>query len=335
MKFRKYDSIENSYRQKYIEKLRHEGYDKGLWSVTEKIHGANFSIVANQDEIRAAKRTAFITEEDNFFGNHWVEILNTMKTRISALLFACQNDFECESVTIYGELFGGKYNHPDVEKSNQKSIQAEVQYSPDHQFIAYDLMVGNYFLPWNKAKQILDQFGIACVDELFRGTFDECLLYSNEFLTTIPRYFGLPDIEGNLCEGTVLKPVDTAPFLYDNNRVILKNKNDKFKEKHGDFKGGTPKISKPLPENVKKLVLEIQKYATPQRLANVISKFGEPKQSDFGPLMKELNQDAYEEFLKDFEEEILLLDKKDVTIVRKKLGGFNAGIIKNYMRENV
>ena len=338
MKFRKYHSIENSYRQKFIEKIRYEGYDKEDWVVTEKIHGANFSFTVidnnNELEFKAAKRTAYITEDDNFFGNHWIEILERMKPNLARLFIACFKEYQCGSITVYGELFGGKYIHSEVDKTDMPAIQKHVEYCPDHQFIAFDLMVDNKYMDWNDAKLNFDKFGIACLEELFRGSFDACLEFSNEFQTTIPKYFGLPEIEGNMCEGTVLKPANSAPFLYDKSRAIIKNKNDKFKEKHGSF-NNKPKQPKPLPENIQELIDVARKYATEQRLDNVISKHGEAKQSDFGLLMKMMNEDAYEDFYKDNEENILTLDKKDVTLIRKKLGAFNASIIKHYMRENV
>jgi hypothetical protein len=37
MKFKRYSSIENSYRQKVLDKIHSEGHDESIWVVTEKI----------------------------------------------------------------------------------------------------------------------------------------------------------------------------------------------------------------------------------------------------------------------------------------------------------
>lgn len=39
MEFKKFTSLENTYRQNIIDKIVYEGLDEGLWIVTEKIHG--------------------------------------------------------------------------------------------------------------------------------------------------------------------------------------------------------------------------------------------------------------------------------------------------------
>ena len=45
MNFTKYNSIENSYRQKFIDKILLELPRDTQYVVTEKIHGANFQFV--------------------------------------------------------------------------------------------------------------------------------------------------------------------------------------------------------------------------------------------------------------------------------------------------
>lgn len=43
--FKKYNSIENSYRQKFLNYIVEQGKAAGEWTVSEKVHGANFSFV--------------------------------------------------------------------------------------------------------------------------------------------------------------------------------------------------------------------------------------------------------------------------------------------------
>lgn len=67
--FEKYSSLENHYNNKFIEKIRHHGYDvtEG-WCAREKIHGTNFSIIIERDAVTCAKRTGPILPAEDFFG---------------------------------------------------------------------------------------------------------------------------------------------------------------------------------------------------------------------------------------------------------------------------
>jgi len=42
---------------------------------------------------------------------------------------------------------------------------------------------------------------------IFRGTFEECLKYSNSFPSQIFVWMGLSKLEDNIFEGVVIKPV--------------------------------------------------------------------------------------------------------------------------------
>ena len=43
--FKKYNSLENHYNNKFIEKIRLQGFTSGEWVAREKIHGTNFSLI--------------------------------------------------------------------------------------------------------------------------------------------------------------------------------------------------------------------------------------------------------------------------------------------------
>lgn len=44
MEFKKYTSIENSYRQADVDRVVHQGHGGGIWVVEEKLDGANFQL---------------------------------------------------------------------------------------------------------------------------------------------------------------------------------------------------------------------------------------------------------------------------------------------------
>jgi hypothetical protein len=62
MGFKKYNSIENSYREKFLEKIKSIVPPTEKWVVTEKIHGSNFSFIYDVENLTCAKRTGLINE---------------------------------------------------------------------------------------------------------------------------------------------------------------------------------------------------------------------------------------------------------------------------------
>ena len=41
--FKKFNSLENSYRENFMNKIREHGYENEEYIITEKLHGANYS----------------------------------------------------------------------------------------------------------------------------------------------------------------------------------------------------------------------------------------------------------------------------------------------------
>ena len=66
--FKKYNSLENHYNNKFIEKIRLQGFTSGEWVAREKIHGTNFSLIIEQDNVTCAKRTGPILPAEDFYG---------------------------------------------------------------------------------------------------------------------------------------------------------------------------------------------------------------------------------------------------------------------------
>jgi len=227
LKFVKYRSIENSYRIRMLEKIAEEGKDKQQYVVTEKVHGANFSFWCDGNEVKCGKRSAILKNDANFF--NFQQVLGKHFMTIMKLWQSFNFGFNAQILTIYGELHGGRYPHPDVEPvKHVGGIQKEVYYSPDIEFYAFDIMWDGKFLNVDDFEKIMtmSDMGLTYAKRLYTGTLEQCLKYPNEFQTTIPREYGLPSIEGNICEGVVIKPVIYTELI-DGTRVILKNKNPK------------------------------------------------------------------------------------------------------------
>ena len=328
MKFIKYPSIENTYRQKSVDYVYQSGLSGGIWVASEKIHGANFSIMTDGTDIRMAKKTALIGEDENFYGCQ--SIKEELKRKLREIFRKLQLDFDwpIHYVKLCGEIYGGRYPHPDVAKvSDAVKVQDKVWYRPDNDFYGFDIVANEIFIDDNHAQSLFREFDITNAEPLCRGTIEECFQYTNEFITTIPAKLGLPEIEGNICEGVVIKPID-ARFYACGSRVIFKNKNPKFSEKNN---GTIPKekmAEVKFDENAQELFDELRSLITENRLRNVLSHIGSITDKEFGKLMGLFVQDALEEFRKDNDEAFNALDKDIRKRMTKLIGQLAADTIR-------
>ena len=322
MEFKKYNSIENSYRTKIVNEIYNMGWEKLEWVVSEKIHGANFAFYLNPDGVRCAKRSGMLGVGEKFF--EWESVVDAYDEQLHSL-YRMANIFVKEAadvegdveVILYGELFGGSYPHPEVEKDPiAMKVQKGIYYAPWNDFYAFDMKINGRFLSYDIFAEFMEMVGFHYAKALYRGTLKECLAYPNDFPTKLPEKLGLPAIDNNIAEGVVIKPVHTLYF--DNgNRVILKNKNEKYKEVKEKKEKHVPDLS--LSEEEKVLFEEARKYVTENRLRNVISKIGEITDKKFGILLGSFNKDILEDWRKDFEGEIAKLDKKRLKVIQKNI----------------
>jgi len=333
MEFKKYNEIENSYREKFISNINNMLAARELeneFVVLEKVHGANFSFWYDGNELRTAKKSDFVGGEgEDFYNSHLIKTRYT--DNIKNLFEHFNRKFgKINDMVVYGELFGGHY--PDAKKKDPsiKMVQKGIAYCPDLDFFAFDIKVDGEYINADDVEYLCRAFDIFHAKILFRGKLEDCLKYPNEFLTTIPAHYGLPDVVGNICEGVVIKPIKNAYFR-NGSRVIIKNKNEKWSEREKSDK--TPREVVELSPETNTLLNEALAYATENRLKNVLSKWeGDVTSSDFGRLMQLMNVDALEDFMKDFGDEYEKLSKEDAKTINKKLGNANSNIIrKNFL----
>jgi len=274
MEFKKFSSLENTYRQNLIDKVQYEGKDGGLWMVTEKIHGANFSFWCDGKEVKTASRTQFV---DGTFYNCQAVINRYSQGVLETWSSVCK---EGDILTIYGELFGG-------------NIQKEVQYG-EKDFKGFDVAINGEIQEKSTAFSIIRFASINTVPVLRTGTFAECMSVPNTFKSWLtPEGF-----EGeNTSEGLVIEPV--FPQYFNNgSRVYFKNKTVGFSEKSSTSK---EKKVFALSEDESELMNEVLEYNTIQRVNNVLSKFGQVTNKDFGKILGLTMQDLLEEFSKETE----------------------------------
>ena len=178
MEFKRYSSIENSYRKRFLDKIIEEGHGGETFVVQEKCHGSNFSMYISKDQIRCAKRSGFIKENESFF--NYEKVLDKYEPNLRTLFNKLNKNNDIESVVVFGELYGGNYPHKDVPNVDVKAVQKGVYYNPDQDFIAFDIKVNGLYLDVESANIQFLENNIPYTKTLFEGSLEDCLKYPNK-----------------------------------------------------------------------------------------------------------------------------------------------------------
>lgn len=333
MDFKKYSSIENSLNKKTLENIYKYADTTGEFSVSEKVDGSNLSFWITPDgKIEAAKRSVFLTGE-NFY--NYQTVLEKIRPQLLSILSYINDihDDTVELVIVYGELFGGYYNHVDVKPDpNATKIQKRASYAQFNDFYAFDIRikVGDDY-KWLSVGECEEVFGSVCLlyaEPLFRGTFEDCLDFDINFVTRIPEIFGLPPIEGNICEGIVIVPVEPR-FMPNNQRLILKKKNDKF----GDRLARKQRVVEEIPENIKFHLEEVSGLISYNRYLDLVSKEGEFDFPTFGKAMGLFMKDVSDDYAKIMVTDEHSLNKKEFKGVMKKTSSLAAELLRKIFQD--
>lgn len=273
MDFKKYNSIENSYQSKFVEKAIYNLDWYNDFIVQEKIHWANFSFYVTSEWVKCAKRTWFIWEDESFFDYKYV----LAKYEINCI--ALRNEI-WKDIIIFWEIFWWW-------------VQKEVWYKDKKDFYAFDIQVNWTYLPVDECNKLFDKYWFLYAKTLMRWTLEECFSYDvnkNSIVaeSELPNYLnGI-----NIMEWVVIRPNETK-FIWnteDSSRIIFKKKTEWFSERKAPDK---------IPSNPLKYAL-YDEYITKPRLIWIISKYGNI--TDKKDLMKfwgYLVKDIIEDYEKD------------------------------------
>ena len=302
LKFIKYNSIENVTNIRTMLEIDRQGIDKEHWTLSEKVHGSCMTVYTDGTEVKFARRSAFLKEDEKFYNYHLIsEDLKEKTLGLFAEINKNSDMFneEITDISVFGELFGGSFDHPDIEKLNMKGIQKGIFYSPTVEFMAFDLSINGLMVDQHTFETFIGASGIFYAEPLLKGTLEECLQYPNKYDSTIPELLGYPKLTDNVCEGNVLKPEMTV-YFGNGSRVILKNKNEKWEEKS---KAGKKIRKQPIDLSVEAIqkISDMDQYVTENRLRNVLSKIGEVTEKDFGKILGLYMLDLIEDYEKDYE----------------------------------
>ena len=341
MIFKKYSEIENVQNLKYLKKIQEFGIDNPTikYVVETKIDGSNFQCsIDENDNFKIGSRNNLLDLNQNFQGCNNVigdyDIPNKLK-ELKKLFF---NDFlksvvESEykfSITVYGELCGGMYRHPNIEKvKGTNKIQGRIDYSPKNEWIPFDIVVRNedgsiiHFFTQEEVYDYCKAVNLPVLPIRFKGSLEECLKYPNDFIDDTGHIlFDLPLIENNITEGVVIKPNVYLAFP-NGERIIIKNKNEKFKER--TCKNKAPKEDKVLSDLENKWLNIMSEYITESRLYSVMSKIEIKNDKQFGMVLGEYMKDLIKDFEKDYGDEVSKLESElqdqdfRMSLVRKQI----------------
>lgn len=329
--FKKYTSIENTYREEFLDRIKGHGFWNEEFIVQEKVHGANLSYWTTDGEhFFSAKRTAQIESDEKFYNQEL--ILKDIEPQLKNIWSDLKNEVaDLKQLTIFGEIIGGDYPHPEVAV-NRKSVMVQkgIYYSPNNHFYAFDILINKeQYLDVELANHHFSKQGLLHAKTIFKGNINECLSYQNDFNSTIPKELNLPELSPNIVEGVIIRPRVTRHFN-NGTRLILKNKNEKWSENkkyHKSIVSGDE-----IPEKIIKLQEAILTYVTENRLNNVISKIGEITPKDFGRILGMFNKDVIEDFIKDYHDITDELEKKELKLITKSFTRSAAGLVKMKMR---
>uniref|UniRef100_A0AAU2JZ07 RNA ligase domain-containing protein n=1 Tax=Streptomyces sp. NBC_00049 TaxID=2903617 RepID=A0AAU2JZ07_9ACTN len=276
------------------------------WVALEKVHGANFAVVCDRAGVRPAKRRELLGESglDDFFGvgRIW-PALAVAADRCAAALRRAYGNGPSAPVTVYGELAGGRYPHPDVAPSpGTEPVQTGVWYAPGLLWMPFDATVetaggGTRWVGDRTLREAADAAGLHCAPLIARGTLAQVQERTPVFPTRVPALLGLPELPGNLAEGLVVKPAeewgtpdDTGPAA----RPVAKFKHPAFAEDER-FDGSRPyRVPAEGAAGVPGWLLgQVAALLTPARAAAAVSKLGPRTPAE--EIAAEIARDAVEE----------------------------------------
>lgn len=305
----KYPSLTNHYSLAQI-KDREQLFDVE-YIATEKIHGANISIVVdNYGNIEVTKRTLALTDEEKRVAP-WVTLLNFVNNANRQIRYwAMQakklvDDNRVSQVHFYGELFGDEVNTMTYDINGQK--KRAIRFF--NILVSFDEENGVLLSP-DEMRSILPEHLV--VPFIKRDTLINLLKESEERTSAF----------GGDAEGQVFAPNQRITLSEAGlSTPIIKFKYEKFMEKQPISPTRPSKIHTPAEMAV---LHSIKERATLQRVENVMSH-GEiqPTEQNTGTVIKVVVQDIVEEVLREQPE----IEEK---ILRKFAGQAGRDIAKHY-----
>lgn len=133
MKFEKYQSLVNESMKNVGDYLRDPMIMAAPAVVTEKIHGANFSVYLKKGAINFASRSQMLCPETNFMNCH--RYFTPEKVQSLIALWDALPVSDHSEIRFIGEIYGG------LDIAGIKPVQREVHYSGDIGFRVFQVQI--------------------------------------------------------------------------------------------------------------------------------------------------------------------------------------------------
>lgn len=293
MKFEKFQSLINESMKNVGGFLRDSSFGKRKAVVTEKIHGANFSVYFgckdNVVGINFASRSQMLCPETNFmncqryFTEEKIQELLEHASTIMAL-------DKCE-LRFIGEIYGG------MDIAGIKPVQREVHYSGDIGFRVFHAQIANnetgevFDYNWKNVKALASDFGFEVAPIVAEGlTFEQAYALDQKVKSALSD-------KDQICEGYCIR-VD-ADGEEGQAPLIFKKRNTDFLETKGTVKA--PQNTVEQTELGMEAMARIGSFITPQRVSNVNSHHGYSSPKDFQNLMAAVLEDVLDEYKKEYD----------------------------------
>lgn len=299
-----YEKMPKTFSKLELSEKELSDVNKVKWVVTEKVHGANFSLVYEDRKLLFAKRKDYLSWDADFFG--FQQVVNEIEDRVLQLFEALSLELKADKHIIYGELFGGKYPHPDVPVDpDVEAIQTGIYYAPSVHFCAFDLAVENggkkAYVDYDKAMAYFDQYGIFYAKPLLIGKVNEVQSFNIRINSSIPAQLGLPELAQNLIEGVVVKPLNHS-HLNLSSRPVVKLKNPEFDEEKKFHESEAWSFKKKVvskSEELSFILEEISTYINDNRVQSAVSKTGKidrDNEARMQEIEEEISNDTWIDF---------------------------------------
>ncbi|MBD1879658.1 RNA ligase family protein [Coleofasciculus sp. FACHB-T130] len=346
-----YEKIPESWNNWNLTESDYRIFKKTNWAVTEKIHGANFCIIADGSDVRFAKRKELLQPDEDFFGYQTLRYKLAQQAKDIFKIIQLERP-QTFRVSVYGELFGGEYPHPDVVTvPSVQAVQTGIYYSPKIEFCAFDIAVEENskaaqrdYIDYDEALKLFQQVEMLAAKPLFIGKYEQALAQKIEFDSTIPALLGLPKLPfSNQAEGIVIKPVKSIYIDTSKGRIrpVLKRKIPKFAEEsrfHQAEKWGDQKLatSSHYLSDEKWLHEAMLALVTENRLMNTLSKVGRVSGKDPKAIDKVFQlfvNDVIETFNESYESIFKTLPEKSQQTLIEQLEQESKKLMNNYFKK--
>lgn len=271
--FKKYPSLENHYRVKEINWWleRFPELKDETFIIQEKLHGCNIQVVFDGKLTLYSRRQKITNDFRGIRG-----VIKEMGDFFDFLSIIYRVDKK--PITLYGELFG-------------KGIQKGVDYGEGKRLLFFDMAIDFNILPQDRFLYFMKnwrKYTVPCLEvtTLLKNALDFDVNFSTK----------INPIDGNLCEGVVIKPYIKVYKSIQGSVFYIKKKNDNFKEK------SSQKVERIIDPTVEKYSTIFKTYITDNRIESVFSQIGKIETSNqLGKYIVEILNDAKEDFLKDYD----------------------------------